>query len=91
MSLSANDLLQIILTIKTNIENYHSNNVICKELGRLTARLGFFIHINFDQIETKLQDISVNAAALNVKEVLERVVDEIRRYLLLLLLLLLLS
>jgi len=59
MSLSINDILQIINTIKSSVETCHANNAICKELARISCRLGSFLEANVQSIEYKLNDKSV--------------------------------
>ena len=77
MSLSIHDILQIINTIKSSVETCHANNAICKELARISCRLGSFLEANVQSIEYKLNDKSVNNAVLNVKQVLQNVIEEI--------------
>ena len=80
MSISVTDIVQIISTIKSLVEACHSNNAICKELARLSCRIGHFLEANMQSIEYKLNDQSVNNAVVNVKDVLENVIEEINKY-----------
>jgi len=79
MSISVSEVVAIVLTIKNTVDNFYANNAICKELSRLVVRLQFFLEANAAFIH-QLNNVSVNNCILHIKDVLDNVIDEIRKY-----------
>ena len=79
MSISVSEVIAIVLTIKNTVDNYHANNVICKELSRLVVRLQFFLESN-ELFIRSVNNVSIHNSILHIKDVLDNVIDEIRKY-----------
>ena len=79
MSISVSEVIAIVLTIKNTVDNFYANNSICKELSRLVVRLQFFLESN-ELFIRSVNNVSIHNSILHIKDVLDNVIDEIRKY-----------